>query len=62
MKNRHQFLGAKLLYDICQKVKVANIRYEGRWINHQALRALEQVLLTFVDHSQLVVGNILKIY
>ena len=31
--------------DICQKVKLANVRYEGRWINNQALRSLEQVFI-----------------
>ena len=60
--NQYQVLGAKLLYNICIKIKLAHVRYEGRWVNYQAVRALEQVLLTFVDHSQLVVGNILKIY
>lgn len=32
--------------DLCQKVKMANVRYEGKWINNQARSALEQV---FVD-------------
>lgn len=32
--------------DLCQKVKVGNVRYEGRWITNYAKRALDQV---FVD-------------
>lgn len=31
--------------DLCQKTKVTNIHYEGRWVNNQAQQPLEQVFI-----------------